>query len=145
MNTNLSKAVIRLLENNPRVSGYKLNTCSKESFELFYVKGRLETVRCTDTCDRSVTVYVDHDGFRGDSQFYVYPSTTEAEIQTLLDGAIRNALLIENPSYTLPGPETGDFTVPGNLNETPKEALAQQIARAVFAANTLEGGSLNSV
>ena len=70
--------MIAHLNANPRVSDYRIRLSSKESYESFYVKGKLETVRCTDTCDKIVTVYVDHDGFKGDSQFFVYPSTTES-------------------------------------------------------------------
>ena len=72
--------MIAALKANAQVSDYKINLTAKESYECFYVKGRLETVRCTETCDKVVTVYVDHDGFKGDSQFYVYPSTTGEEL-----------------------------------------------------------------
>ena len=54
------KTIIEALNNNPRVSDYKINLKQKESYESFYVKGKLETVRCTDTCDKIVTVYVVH-------------------------------------------------------------------------------------
>lgn len=94
--------VIELLRADSRVSGYKLNIHKKESFELFFVKGRLETVRSTDTCDREVTVYVDHDGFRGDAQFFIYPSTTAEQLRALIDEAVGKALLIDNQAYELP-------------------------------------------
>ncbi len=70
------KTVIELLNNHSQVSDYKLKIHQKESYELFFVKGKLETVRQTNTRDNLVTVYVDHGEYRGDSQFYVYPSTT---------------------------------------------------------------------
>ena len=47
--------IIELLRANAQVSDYKINIHKKESFELFFVKGKLETVRCTDTCDKVVT------------------------------------------------------------------------------------------
>ena len=96
------KTIIELLKNNPRVSDYKINLLQKESYECFYEKGRLETVRCTDTCDKLVTVYVDHDGFKGDSQFYVYASTTEDELAELIEKAADKAALLDNRMYTLP-------------------------------------------
>ena len=40
--------LIKLLNANDRVSDWKINTHQKESYELFFVKGKLETVRCTD-------------------------------------------------------------------------------------------------
>ena len=137
--------VIELLRTDSRVSGYKLNIHKKESFELFYVKGRLETVRCTDTCDREVTVYVDHDGFRGDAQFFVYPSTTSGQLSVLIDEAVGKALLIDNPAYELPDAQAGSYTVPSNFSDYAPPELAGLIADAVFAANDIPNASLNSV
>ena len=139
------KTIIELLKNNPRVSDYKLNLSAKESYESFYVKGRLETVRCTDTCDKIVTVYVDHDGFKGDSQFFVYPSTTEEELKELIEKAADKAQLLNNQMYTLPENETGEYEVESNFSGYTLPTLAKEIADAVFAANTVENASLNSV
>ena len=58
---------IELLQKHPQVSDYKINIHNKESYELFFVKGKLETVRRTNTCDKEVTVYVDHGAYKGDS------------------------------------------------------------------------------
>lgn len=139
------KKVIAMLEENPQVSDYKINVTKTESFELFFVKGRLETARCTDTCDRQVTVYADHGEFRGDSQFFLYPSTTDAEVREKIQGAVRNALLICNRAYTLPEQETGEYRVASNFEDRPMNELAAEIADLVFRANTHADGSLNSV
>ncbi len=137
--------IIALLRENAQVSDYKINVRKKESFELFYVKGRLETARCTDTVDRQVTVYVRHGDFLGDSCFFVYPSTTEKELREKIDSAVQNALLINNAMYELPAGETGDYQLHSNFDEQPLPELADKIAQAVFGSNKLEGGSLNSV
>ena len=137
--------IIAALKNDSRVSDYKLNLTKKESYESFYVKGRLETVRCTDTCDKIVTVYVDHDGFKGDSQFYVYPSTTEEELKELIAMAVEKAALLNNPMYTLPEKEAGEFEVESNFSGFSQAELAGRIAEAVFASNTVENADLNSV
>ena len=63
---------IELLRADERVSDYKINVHRKDGYELYFVKGRLETVRRTNVCDREVTVYVDHGEFRGESQFLIY-------------------------------------------------------------------------
>lgn len=139
------KTIIDALKNNPRVSGYKINLIKKESYECFYVKGRLETVRCTDTCDKLVTVYVDHDGFKGDSQFYVYPSTTERELAELIEKAAGKASLLNNQMYQLPQNETGEYTVESNFSAYTLSELAKEIADSVFSANTVENADLNSV
>ena len=139
------KTIIAALQANPQVSDYKLNLSQKESYECFYVKGKLETVRCTETCDKLVTVYTDHDGFKGDSQFYVYPSTTEAELTALIEKAVEKASLLNNQMYALPEKETGAFEVESNFSGYALPELAQKIADSVFAANTVENADLNSV
>ena len=139
------KTIIACLENNPRVSDYKINLNAKESYECFYVKGKLETVRCTDTCDKIVTVYADHEGFKGDSKFYVYASTTEQELAELIEKAVEKASLLNNKMYLLPADETGEYIVDTNFSSYTLPELAQVIAESVFAANTRECADLNSV
>ena len=137
------KTVLELLKADPRVSDYKINVHNKVSYELFFVKGALETVRCTDTCDKEVTVYVDHGDFKGDAQFFIYPSTTDDQLKALVDEAVAKALLIRNAPYALPYDAGGDYVVPSNFTDFP--ALAARIAETVFAANTVENASLNAV
>ena len=139
------KTIITALKNNARVSDYKINLVEKESYECFYVKGKLETVRCTDTCDKIVTVYVDHGEYKGDSQFYVYPSTTESELAELIKKATDKAELLNNQMYSLPENETGEFQVESNFSAYTLPELAREIADSVFAANTVENADLNSV
>ena len=139
------KNIITALKNNLRVSDYKINLTAKESYECFYVKGKLETVRCTDTCDKIVTVYVDHGEFKGDSQFYVYPSTTESELTELIEKAVGKAILLNNPMYRLPENETGEYAVESNFAAYTLPQLAKEITDSVFAANTVENADLNSV
>ena len=139
------KTVMELLNANEQVSGWKINIHNKESYELFFVKGKLETLRCTDTCDKEVTVYADHGEYKGEAQFFVYPSTTAEQLKELIAEAVAKALLINNPAYTLPAADTGDFTVESNFaNYTPAD-LAAAIAKDVFEANEVENASLNSV
>lgn len=139
------KTIIEALKKNPQVSGYRINTHRKESYELFFVKGRLETMRRTDTCDKEVTVYADHGQYKGDAKFYVYPSTTRQQLEALIQEAADKALLIDNQGYTLPAGETGDYAVPSNFGDYTPADLAAKIARAVFGANTIQHASLNSV
>ncbi len=139
------KVMVELLQKHPRVSDYKINIHQKESYELFFVKGKLETVRCTDTCDKEVTVYVNHDGFKGDAQFFVYPSTTAQQMETLLEEAVGKALLINNKNYELPADEQGEFVVESNFADYEPAGLAAKIAKIVFEANQIPNAALNSV
>ena len=137
--------VIELLRGHEQVSGYKINVHKKESYELFFVKGKLETVRATDTCDKEVTVYVQHGDCMGDSQFFIYPTSTPEQLHTLIDEAVEKALLIHNNTYTLPQAETGEFEVASNFRDYTPAELAELISGTVFAANTVENAALNSV
>jgi len=137
--------IIETLRRHSSVSDYKINVSKKESCELFFVKGRLETVRRTDTCDREVTVYVDHDGCKGDAQFFVYPSTTQEQLDKLVDEAAAKALLISNKSYELPGCETAEYEVESNFSQYDPLELAANIAEAVEKANCVENADLNAV
>ena len=92
---------IALLRADSRVSDHKVNIHQKNGYELFFVKGKLETVRRTKIRDIQVTVYVDHEGFRGESQFLIYPYTTEDDLRELIDEAVAKALLINNQHYKL--------------------------------------------
>ena len=139
------KALIAQLTGNEKVSDYKINIHKKESCELFFVKGKLETVRRTDTCDKEITVYTAHDGVMGDARFFVYPSTTPEDVRRLIDEAVEKAMLINNPTYTLPGTQTGSYQVASNFSDYDPAELAMKVSKAVFAANTLENGTLNSV
>ena len=137
--------IIDALRKNPQVSDYKITVIKKESYELFYVKGKLETVRCTDTCDKEVTVYADHDGFKGDSQFFVYPSTTAEQLDALIAEAAAKALVINNQNYQLPGDEKAEYVVESNFSEYTPVEIASRVAKAVFEANEVENASLNAV
>jgi PmbA protein len=139
------KKTIELLQLNQDVSDYKINIHKKESCELFFVKGKLETMRRTNTCDKEVTVYVQHGQYKGDSQFFIYPSTTDQQIEELIRDAVAKAKLIQNIDYRLPGGETGEYEVESNFASYDPVDLAAQISKAVFDANTVENAALNSV
>ncbi len=139
------KTIIELLQKNPEVSDYKITSISKESWELFFVKGKLETLRHTDTCDQEVTVYADHGVFKGDAQFFVYPYTTAEQLEASIADAVAKAKLIQNQHYNLPEGGVGEYSVPSNFREYDMPELATIIADTVFEANDMENGSLNSV
>jgi len=137
--------IVELLKRNKQVEEYKINLNRKESYELFFVKGKLETTRRTNTCDKEVTVYVKHGEFKGDSSFIVYPSTTEGELETLIETAVEKALLIENQTYELPDAGVGEFQVESNFAGHTLNDIAGVVANAVFRAEAEAGTALNSV
>ena len=133
-----------LLEKNPHVDAWRVTEKATASYELFFVHKNLETVRATDTVDTSVTVYVDHDGKKGDSTFAVYQSMDDAEMEKKIDAAVSRARLVFNEPYDLPAAGTLDAALPTNLDAEEPQTLARRIADAVFAADTVPGGSINA-
>ena len=134
----------RLLEQNRDLSGWRVNETARTSYELFFVHRKLETVRATDTVSTNVTVYVDHDGKKGDSSFDVSAAMTESDIQKKIETAVRRAKLVFNEPYELPEGGEEIAELPSNMKNQDPQALGRQIADAVFAADTVPGGSINA-
>lgn len=61
------KRLYDLLASNSEINRFRITKTDRESYEMFFVHKKLETVRSSDTTDINVTVYVDHDGSTGDS------------------------------------------------------------------------------
>ena len=139
------KDLVKLLEKNDKISGYRITEKSTRSHELFFVHRDLETVRVTDTVFSSVTVYVDHDGKTGDSTFAVYSSMSDEDIEKKIDTAAFRATLVSNEPYELPECGTLDAALPTNLDEFDAKELGAKIADAVYAADNVEGGSINAL
>ena len=94
--------VIKILEKTEGLKGYKINEYKKTSYELFFVHKSLETVRSTDTTTTDVTVYVEHDGAVGDSNFPVFESMSDDDIREKIKTAAARAMLVSNQPYELP-------------------------------------------
>ena len=77
----MTDRIINLLKADNGVSDYRINSFKRESYELFFVGKKLETVRATDTDDVKVTVFVARDGKLGDATFSVYSSYTDEKIK----------------------------------------------------------------
>lgn len=136
--------VIELLRQNSQLSGWRVNETATKSYELFFVHKNLETVRATDTLTTSVTVYVDHDDKKGESSFDLSAAMGEAEIQKKIDAAIQRARLVFNEPYELPDGGKLDKDLPSNIWDADSQTLGCEIADAVFAADTVPGGSINA-
>ena len=139
------KTVIELLRDDPALSGWRVTEKATASYELFFVHRKLETVRSTDTVSTGVTVYVDHDGKRGDSSFPVYRSMSEADVAAKIKSAVARARLVDNAPYELPAGGTLSAALPTDLDKEDPKMLAMRIADAVYAADDVPGGSINAL
>ena len=139
------KNIIKILKEFNEITNYKITEVQTTSYETFFVHKQLETVRATQTTDKSVTIYVEHDGKLGDSVFSVYASTTEDELRQKVALAAQKAQLVNNQNYTLPSAEKLDCNIYSNMSEYEPKELAHLIAQACFDANTEQKGSLNAL
>lgn len=138
------KNIIEQLASNGTLSGYRVTTTTTETYEVFFVHRKLETVRATDTSDVNVTVYVEHDGKLGDSSFALYDSMSDAEIADKIDIAAARARLVFNEPYELPIGGTECRELGSNMKDATPRELAVRIADAVFAAEREAGTSVNA-
>ncbi|MBP5311696.1 MAG: hypothetical protein J6112_02550 [Clostridia bacterium] len=134
-----------ILDKAQGLKGYRITGAETNSYELFFVHRNLETVRSTDTVSADVTVYVEHDGKIGESSFHVYKSMTDEDIAAKIETAKSRALLMSNEPYELAPAGTLEAELPTDLNEYAPDELGRMIADAVFAADTVPGGSINAL
>lgn len=138
------KELLDILKENTKDCEFLLETREKTSYELFFVHRKLETVRSTSTTDKEVTIYVNHGDFKGNYTFPVYSSYTEEEIEDKISYAKKQAEKIDNKYYKLPEKDFFEGEIPSDLASRPFEELGEEIAEAVFAADDMEGGSINA-
>lgn len=135
----------KLLAESSSPDGWKVCREAVESYQLFFVHKKLETVRSTDTETVNVTVYKNHDGKKGMASFKLYASTTEDEARARIEDAANKALLIFNEDYTLPENETLSGEIESNFADDQPMTLAARMAEAVFAADMLGMGTINAL
>ena len=85
--------IIDLLRENKEVSDWKINKLEKNSYEVYFVHDKLETVRSTSTTNTSVTVYVNHKKFTGDYTFTQEVNDSKEVLEEKIKNAIYNASL----------------------------------------------------
>lgn len=139
------KHIIDILKEFPQISDYKISETQKTTYETFFVHEKLETVRATSTTEKTVTVYVQHDGKLGDSVFAVYASTSDQDLRDKIALAIQKAQLVNNQPYVLPAKEQLVDDIYSNMSEYEPKELACQIAKACFDANSEQNGSINAL
>ena len=139
------KNIITILNNEKSISAWRIIGKATKTHELFFVHGKLETARVSDTSDKTVTVYVDHDGRTGDSSFNVYRSMTDKEIAKKTEVAAKRAALVFNERYSLPEADSCNEVLRSSSDEFAPAELAKKIADSVFAADDMPCGSINAL
>ena len=139
------KSIKEIFDNTKGLYGYRIIENHVASYELFFVHKDLETVRSTDSKATYVTVYTEHDGRIGDSAFQIYQSMSEDDINKKIAEAVSRANLVSNEPYELIDKGTLNAALPTNLDKYEPEELGKRIADAVYAADTVPGGSINAL
>lgn len=137
--------IIKLLNQNKNISDYRVKTTLINSYEAFYVHGKIETLRASDTKDCVVTVYIDHENGKGESSFSIYNSTTEKDALNKIEKSVSRAKMICNKPYDIVSGDKQEFVLTSNMQNYEGNELCEKIANAVFGANCFEHGSLNAV
>ena len=136
--------ICKVLKTNKEISDYKIISKSKESYELFFVKERLETVRSTDNNTQKVYVYVDHDNFRGSAAFSMSLNDTLEEIEEKISNAISTAKIINNQKYALPKDESLDRVLSSNFKDYAPKELGKKIYDVVVKASSQSKAQFNA-
>ena len=135
----MMKKLINILESK-KLDGYFIEEVNRETYQLYFVKENVETVRAGEFKDITVTVFVKHDEKLGDAKVNISPSSSEDEINSIIDNAISNALNVFNEPYELVKDEKCEFK---GENKSLKE-IAEDIKEGIFSVKNENGAKLNA-
>lgn len=127
--------LIKLLKENNGIKDYKIINSLKHSYQLFYVKDKIEMARVSDSSSCSVTIYINKDNMTGSASFDYAEYMSEEEVKENIKEAVFNASLALNPYYEIPGPQDKPVELYSNIQEYEFKDLAEQVAEAIFSAN----------
>ena len=125
--------LIKLLAENKEINDYRISEEKIHSYQLFFVKKRLETNRVSDSDKIEVTVYVDVDKFRGSGSFIYNESDSDNDVIENINEAVFNAKLALNPFYELPKAQNQPIELKSNFADRPFKDIAEDVAKAIFA------------
>ena len=125
--------LIKLLANNKSINDYRISEEKIHSYQLFFVKKRLETNRVSDSDKIEVTVYVDVDKYRGAGSFIFHESDSDEEVIENMNEAVFNAKLALNPYYELPKAQEQPIELKSNFADRPFKDIAEDVAKAIFS------------
>ena len=127
------KRLLRLLSENKEINDYRVSEEDVHSYQLFFVKKKLETNRVSDSSKITVTVYVDAQGFRGKGDFLYDESQSDEEVTENIKEAVFNAKLALNPFYELPKAQDKPIELESNLADRDFSEIAEDVAAAIFS------------
>ena len=137
--------IVQILSNQG-ASDYSVIATDTSSYELFFVHGKLETVRKSVHAAAQATVYVDHDGKRGGASFGLDESATADEITMKTKAALSRANIIFDEPYAIPScTDKLDAEIPSNLCGKDEKQTGAEVAEAVLRACTKKECDINAL
>ncbi|HWT26887.1 MAG TPA: metallopeptidase TldD-related protein [Mobilitalea sp.] len=141
--------IIKLLDNQKEISGYKICEKEIEANELFFIKKNVDMDRAKMVRHYKLTVYVDfrEDGnsYKGSATTNIQPTMSDEEITKAIKDAAFAAKFVKNPYYPLTKPvasykklETGKF------NQESLPYWMNEITKAVYKNDTYDKAGINS-
>jgi len=119
------KSIIKNLDTNKRVSDWRIQHREITEYQMYVIGEKLDTIRKVSSNKYFVTVYNDHDNFRGSTDFTLIDKKTR-RLDRILEEALFIASRINNPTYSLPESAKIPFV------ETYDPSLDQDIENVLF-------------
>ena len=130
---------------NEKKLEYKVNSTKIESYELFFVLNKLETVRATSTKSNDVTIYYTNDNHKGNASFSVYENDDLSSLNKKIDETLAKAKLIKNLDYPLAPMEKEFVDSNSNIKDYEPKELGYEIYEAIIEALEEENGKINAL
>lgn len=137
-------SILNILEKN-NITDYNIFDEVRESFELFFIKRKLDMTRSKEVKEIRLRVYRDFTEndvkYKGSSDIFIYPGMEMADIETSILSAYQSALYVKNPYYKLvDGIKEASLSKERNLADE-----ASKAAKALFKGEeTVEDAFINS-
>ncbi|MDE7373503.1 MAG: hypothetical protein K2N18_05520, partial [Clostridia bacterium] len=137
--------IISILKDS-KSNDYSVLAGDTSSYELFFVHGKLETVRKSEHSSATATVYVDHDGKKGNASFGLDASADSAEIERKTAEAIARAnMIFDEPYSVVADTQPLNAVIPSNIADEDEKEIGAAVAEAVYAACTKQNCGINAL
>ena len=136
--------IIDILKEYSEISDYKIVEETVESAEFFFVHDALETARKTNTEQKTITIYVDHKSYRGESKFTYNDIDSQDSLKEKISNAIEMAKLLDNKKFSLPRDEQGKYINDTNFINKPLKEVATNIYEVIKECENKSRAKLNA-
>lgn len=130
------------------IDKYVINDETRVSYEMFFIKKKVDLTRANNVNVVTLTVYRDYDEgdkkFTGSSSVFIYPQNTDEEIASIIDEAYNSAKYIKNKYFELPNGSKDKVMYEGELSKHTLADNAINMAKALYAADNREDAWINS-